>query len=488
MTRSMSIRRALVAGAGTAAVAATLLAAPGTPTSATPRAADEPSMTLRTGADRVTAWKYGKWTELDLGTYVVAGDGPFDIRVRRTSYDEPIEGVLRTPDGDLPLPDGAVGNSFRGLAEFYRLRITDADGKTVLSRTSPFCPNGETVRIRPDAPATSRYPLYCGSGNPFTLGAVWGFEAGHGIPMPPTYSTRAKLPVGRYHATLRITRAYRQAFGLSQEQATAEIRVRVRRSEDCDELCRAPRRHGAHSDVLEPGPRPAGSGRVPETGPRPDLRSLPAWGIRVRKGRFLKFSATVWNAGDSPLVVDGFRRRNENLMDAYQYFFDADGDQTGYDRVGTMEWDSREDHHHWHFTDFARYRLVDADKEGVVRSKKESFCLANTDAVDYTVDGANWQPDNTDLHSACGEKGSLGLREVLDSGSGDTYAQFRPGQSFVLKGIPNGTYFIEVKANPVRNLTESDTSNNVSYRKVIIKGKPGERTVTVPPVGLVDHR
>jgi hypothetical protein len=45
-------------------------------------------------------------------------------------------------------------------------------------------------------------------------------------------------------------------------------------------------------------------------------------------GRSLRFSATVWNAGDAPLVVDGFRRPGEDAMDAYQYFFDADGNET----------------------------------------------------------------------------------------------------------------------------------------------------------------
>jgi len=31
------------------------------------------------------------------------------------------------------------------------------------------------------------------------------------------------------------------------------------------------------------------------SGPLPDLRSLPAWGIAVEKGRYLNFAATVWN-------------------------------------------------------------------------------------------------------------------------------------------------------------------------------------------------
>ena len=62
-----------------------------------------------------------------------------------------------------------------------------------------------------------------------------------------------------------------------------------------------------------------------------------------------------------------------------------------------------------------------------MRSGKEAFCLANTDAVDYTVKNANWHPDNTDLSTACGQENSISVREVLDVGSGDTYTQDLPG-------------------------------------------------------------
>ena len=173
-------------------------------------------------------------------------------------------------------------------------------------------------------------------------------------------------------------------------------------------------------------PTSASSGQV--AGPVPDLRSLPAWGISVAPdGNFLRFAATVWNAGNSPLVVDGFRRADEDEMDAYQYFFDAEGNQTGYQQVGSMHWDSRSTHQHWHFEDFARYSLLDAGKVEAVRSKKEAFCLANTDSVDTTVPDASWNPENTDLETSCGEYSSLSIREVLASGWGDTYAQFRAG-------------------------------------------------------------
>ncbi|MFF0595774.1 lysyl oxidase family protein [Streptomyces antibioticus] len=240
--------------------------------------------------------------------------------------------------------------------------------------------------------------------------------------------------------------------------------------------------------------RPAGRASVPADAPKPDLRSLPAWDIAVTDGEdgdvpgkdYLAFSANVWNAGPAPLVVDGFRKPGADLMDAYQYFYDAKGKQIGYTPTGTMEWDPRIGHEHWHFTDFASYHLLAADMKEIVKSGKEAFCLANTDAIDYTVKNANWHPYNTDLSTACGQQNSISVREVLDVGSGDTYTQYRPGQSFDITDLPNGTYYIEVVANPAKRLKETNLKNNVSLRKVVLGGTPGARTVKVPPFDLIN--
>jgi hypothetical protein len=240
--------------------------------------------------------------------------------------------------------------------------------------------------------------------------------------------------------------------------------------------------------------RPTGRATIPANAPKPDLRSLPAWDIAITDGEdgdaagkdYLAFSANVWNAGPAPLVVDGFRKPGADLMDSYQYFYDAKGKQIGYTPAGTMEWDPRVGHEHWHFTDFASYRLLAADKHEIVKSGKEAFCLANTDAIDYTVKNANWHPYNTDLSTACGQQNSISVREVLDVGSGDTYTQYRPGQSFDVTDLPNGTYYIQVIANPANRLKEMSTTNNISYRKVVLGGTPGARTVTVPPYDLIN--
>ncbi len=173
-------------------------------------------------------------------------------------------------------------------------------------------------------------------------------------------------------------------------------------------------------------------------------------------------------------------------MDAYQYFFDAKGKQVGSAKAGTMEWDKREGHMHWHFTDFAQYRLLSADKKIALRSGKEAFCLVNTDAVDYTIPNAKWRPSNTDLTSSCGANTAVAVREVLDVGNGDTYGQYLPGQNFEVTDLPNGTYYIEVKANPSNKLTELSTTNNTALREIRLGGTPTERTLEVPSVHGLD--
>ncbi|MGH3507490.1 MAG: lysyl oxidase family protein [Nocardioidaceae bacterium] len=486
-------RRCAVAVAGAVTLVGTLLGA-GTgsaqpPTSAAP---SEPLISLRRANDVVVAEAYRSKVYVNPGIWLVAGDAGFEARAYRPSYRESIQAEMLTPGGTVTLTDVAM-RSFRGLPQFTRVKVSELDGTVVVNRTTRFCPGYERVRVRQDAPDTPTYPSGCWYRHPYTLGAVYGVDPGWAVPLVGEYGgIRMKLPLGRYDVSVRITDAYREVLGLDPNEGIAQVRLRVVKGEEHDYFAKPNRATTASESeaALEPvlGTAPRGPSRVPGAEARPDLRSLPAFAIQLNRRGFLQFAATVWNAGPSPLVIDGFRRDGEDVMDAYQYFYDADMQQVGHEEVGTMIWHNAEQHHHWHFTDFARYRLLDADEVGVVRSRKESFCLANTDAVDYTVEGANWHPEGTDLHTACGDFSSIGVREVLDSGSGDTYYQWLPGQSFNVKHLPNGTYFIAVEANPVGNLSEVSTANNISYRKVILKGSGDNRRVVVPKIGIIDER
>jgi hypothetical protein len=78
------------------------------------------------------------------------------------------------------------------------------------------------------------------------------------------------------------------------------------------------------------------------------------------------------------------------------------------------------------------------------------------------------------------------VREELPLGWGDTYFQFIAGQSFNITKLPNGTYYVEIIANPNRVLHESNYRNNISLRKIILGGTAGHRTVKVPAVHGID--
>ncbi|WP_225320536.1 lysyl oxidase family protein [Streptomyces luteolifulvus] len=446
------------------------------------------------------------------------------------------------------LPAGLV-KDFSGLPGFLQVTVKNAAGEVVSKSKGTFCPNNASGRLRPDAPATSHYPESCPT-NPFTLGSVWGVEKGWASNSSTVdYDKPVDLPAGEYTAKVSVAKKYRELFGIPNDQPTIKLTVRELTDEGGGEgggegltgshsSAHHAAGHGArsahhygprgadaptppalshaledlgtahhlgdgrgHTDGSRIAPalkanakRPTGRAGVPANVPKPDLRALPAWDITVTDGEdgdvpgkdYLAFSANVWNAGPAPLVVDGFRSPGQDLMDAYQYFYDANGKQVGYTPTGTMEWDPRVGHEHWHFTDFASYRLLSEDKTKEVRSGKEAFCLANTDAIDYTVKNANWHPYNTDLSTACGERSSISVREVLDVGSGDTYTQYRPGQSFDITDLPNGTYYIQVIANPAKRLQETSRKNNVALRKVVLGGTPGARTVKVPPYDLIN--
>jgi hypothetical protein len=122
----------------------------------------------------------------------------------------------------------------------------------------------------------------------------------------------------------------------------------------------------------------------------------------------------------------------------------------------------------------------------VAISGKQSWCLANTDAIDLAVPNANWAAYDGDLFTMCGWAGALWIREVLDVGWGDTYSQYIAGQAFDITDLPNGDYYIRVHVNPTGSMLEGSTENNVEDRLVRLRGSAGNRRVVVPPWHGID--
>jgi hypothetical protein len=417
--------------------------------------------------------------------------GNFEVRVKRTAYGAPITGSLYV-DGKKVKGLGAdLLDGFKGFKDAITLHITDSNGNTVKDTAVDWCPNGGRVRLNDKGPKSPIYPDECEQFGPWTRGMVWGVERAwaasvshydYSIP-DPNAPQPPRILDGLYTVTAKWSAPIATALGFSRPTVTSKVRVRT--------LNFAP---PAKAAALGPENR----GRIavtdvptmntPDPNTIPDLAALPAWGMSVNynDGReYLTFGATVWNAGPSALVVEGFRRPNSSIMDAYEYFTRY-GKRIGRKKVGTMEYDARVGHQHWHFHDFATYELLDENQANPVRSGKEAFCLANTDAIDLLVHNAKWRLNFDDLGSVCGNSSSTFVREALSVGYGDTYSQARPGQAFDITDLPNGTYYIRISANPLHRLADHNSTNDVSVRQVVLHGTPGNRTVEVPLYNGID--
>lgn len=481
----MSRRARMLAGVVTAVtLGGTALAGPPLATAAT----GEPVITLET-PDRVRGWSDGDRAWVELGLNAVTGSQELEIRSNRSGYAQEITTSWTSGDRSGTLPVGTQKN-FHELPGFVVVKVKTLAGDVVASRRVGACLNSwGGARVHPEGAPTNPYPFGCPY-NPYTLGSVQGIPAGWATPvLGEEGGIRLNLGGGTYDLAVRVRSVYAGSLGIPRNQRLHTVRLTVEEYSEEEFRRRVQRRTEApeSGDTGSPATEPTSERSGTVDGPRPDLRSLPAFGMEVnRASTQLRFGANVWNAGDSPLVVDGFRRDGEDVMDAYQYFFDGET-QVGYQQVGEMHFHEG-NHHHWHFEDFARYRLLDADKQPVSRSKKVSFCLANTDAVDYTVPGADWHPEGTELSTACGGSSSLSVREVLSSGSGDTYYQYRRGQALPIKDLPNGVYHVSVEANPFGKLVEADLTNNVSLRRIRLTGTPEHRRVKMAPVGLVEEQ
>jgi hypothetical protein len=371
-----------------------------------------------------------------------------------------------------------------GLDDFLSLTIRNQDGKKVFSWIRTFCPNdGQHQRVNDLGPQVPTYPLWC-TAHPLMKGMVWGIDEGWAVGtlgwegvMP------VKVPVGKYTLTVSIKEPYRQLFDIAAVDASRVIQLTVKKGD--------PEQEGFFPRHEPPEGEPS-SGVPEDTSPAPatlpDLVALPAWsmGVYRRAGReFLGFAAMEWNAGPQPLVVEGFRQPDQDVMDAFQYFYE-NGEPVGRAPAGTMKFHAKKGHNHWHFKQFTEYTLLDETKTDAVKSNKRSWCLAPTDAVDLTVPGAEWQPGYVGLTTACGLASALWVRETLPVGWGDTYFQFVSGQAFDITGLPNGTYFVKVEANPLGALYETDLTNNVVLRKIKLRGEAGHRRVMVPPWNGID--
>lgn len=462
--------------------------------------ASGPRVKLIAAQKSITVPRYGRQVYLDPGIWVASLGSAFQLDLQRADYSTPmtITQVVHLPGGgtqQVPWPSSVAGTIPGALKKFVHLTVTNSAGKVVATENLGFCPNTyDPERASTDSPATSPYPQFC-VGDPFPRSLVWGIARGWAADPAEESFRSLRLALGHYTVSESITPTYQQLLHIPAADDSAEVKVTVVKPAACCGVAARPARH-AHS---RPQSRPLRSAPLaptmanPPARALPDLVPLPSWGIRVSHiGKTkthpasdqLDFGATV-SVSNAPLDVEGFRSNGSPVMKAYQYFW-QNGKVIGRARAGTMGFDSKKGHDHWHFEQFAQYQLLNSGKNLAVRSHKVGFCIAPTDPVDLVPPTAVWQPSYLGFGGRCGSPTALWVQEMMPTGWADTYFQSVAGQSFDITRVPNGTYYVEVVANPEKVLHETDTSNDVSLRKVILGGTRGHRTVRVPAYDGID--
>ena len=414
---------------------------------------------------------------------------------------------LRNTGGDLVLPavrDGAhvriaqrVGGRSRPLTAVtatrrrpYLLRDGLPDAVTLeLSNRS-----GVVARMRsawcPQLGARRSTPKSCG--DPLSRDVTWVVAHGQTVDLlmrGELEGLRGRLRGGSYRAVVRFDarRRLRRSGGPVEWRGSVSV-IRSGRGRPGG-VSDPPREHGTPPTFED---QPADTAHL--AGARlPDLIPLPAQALSVvhdaEHGDTLRFAGDVADVG-AALTVDASLQPGDppGSMSAVQVVAGPDGPLRH--PAGHLVFDNDDGHNHWHFFDLAHYRLTRAGSgETVQLSTKIGFCFGDTDPFDQSVPGAPVAPIRPPLPEAsCEHKnpGATSVHMTLDAGWLDRYDQTVAGQAFDVTKLPNGRYAIAIEVNPRGILAEASAANNRSVRTFTLGGRPGRRTLTVPPVDGVD--
>ncbi|MEM7153159.1 MAG: lysyl oxidase family protein [Myxococcota bacterium] len=157
--------------------------------------------------------------------------------------------------------------------------------------------------------------------------------------------------------------------------------------------------------------------------------------------RVLRFQTVTPNDGDADLVVG----RPEDNPDAFEY---------------------GECHEHFHFKDFAVYRLLDTNGKVVRNGHKQAFAL-----IDFEALGLDSPPPRYPLPD-----GTQGITR----GWADVYDAYLDCQWVDVTDVEPGNYVLEIEINPEQVFEESTYDDNIVEIPVSITAED-DRPPTLPP-------
>ncbi len=131
-----------------AIVVSVMLASIGFGVNVAPAAMADPTIGMRAARGTIEITRRpNRAAWLDPALSVVAVDGPFELLVTRTNYDEPLTLTRTLPGGEQVL-DSEFLQEWWGLKNFLRIRITNSQGNVVKGRSLDFCPNSWDQQTR----------------------------------------------------------------------------------------------------------------------------------------------------------------------------------------------------------------------------------------------------------------------------------------------------------------------------------------------------
>ncbi|MBI5202886.1 MAG: IPT/TIG domain-containing protein [Elusimicrobia bacterium] len=196
--------------------------------------------------------------------------------------------------------------------------------------------------------------------------------------------------------------------------------------------------------------------------------------------KLLRFSTAVANKGRGAFELRA-TVASDGTTNARQRVYD---DQGGYQEypAGTFVFSSHAGHNHFHYADFANYRLravTGSNGLGSVlaASDKVGFAMFDNAVYDLSLPGAPRSSvyQRQEQSSLDPEGISVGWADVYDRSLGDQWID--------VTGLPNGAYWLEIEIDPFHRLIESDETNNFTWVKVFINSTSASTNSEQPAQG-----
>ena len=217
----------------------------------------------------------------------------------------------------------------------------------------------------------------------------------------------------------------------------------------------------------------------------PDMGMAPLSSLLIGEDEsrhvFLRFSATLVNVGDGPLLVAA--HRDFPFTDDWKVVQRIEDATGGYSERATS---ARlifggDGHDHWHVVGAEAHQLETLDGNIVGALVKSGFCFF--DNVDYrtSLAGAPAAP----AHDAvgCGHRFDRDVTMGISVGWGDEYQWYLLDQTIEITGVPDGRYRLRAIADPANLIQEADESNNDTWTVIDLTTTDGHRRVEVVEQG-----